>query len=85
MRRSDFFRPESKQDFFASKPDYIRNKQYMSFIEEEQESNDQIVDNTTTDSSEDYLSPDTESVDRLVLDGETRDPINSSTIDSYNF
>lgn len=81
MRRSDFFRPESKHNFFASKPDYLRNKQYLSFIEEDQDANE----HTTTDSSEDYLSPDTESVDRLALDGETRDPINSSTIDSYNF
>lgn len=39
----------------------------------------------TTEDSEDYLSHDTESVDRLALDGETREPISSSTIDTYNY
>lgn len=42
--------------------------------------------NTTTDSgSDDYLAHDIESVDRLALDGETREPLNSSTIDAYNY
>lgn len=91
VRRSDFFRPESKHDFFASKTDYSRNNQYLSYNDQDEDGDD---DNTTTDSGEDYLAHDTESVDRLALDGETRDPrdpreprgpIHSSTIDSYNF
>lgn len=53
------------------------------------EQNDQFIiddeQNTTTETSDDYLTYDTESVDRLALDGETRDPISSSTIDSYNY
>lgn len=38
----------------------------------------------TTD-TDDYFLNDTESVDRLALDGETRQPISSSTIDSFDF
>lgn len=38
----------------------------------------------TTD-ADDYFLNDTESVDRLALDGETREPISSSTIDSFDF
>lgn len=47
--------------------------------------NDSISITTTTEASEDYLAHDTESVDRLALDGETSDPINSSTFNSYSF
>lgn len=60
--------------------------------------NDDVVNNTTTepakyfeamsepneDENEEFLD-DTESVDRLALDGETREPLNSSTINSYNY
>lgn len=42
-----------------------------------------VFQETTTDANDDYLSHDTESVDRLALDGET-EPINSSTIE-YNY
>lgn len=75
---------DNKHGFVASKPDYIRNKQYFNYNDDniDDDTNDDI---TTTDNNEDYLSNDTESVDRLALDGETRDPINGSTIDSYNF
>lgn len=37
----------------------------------------------TTESNEEYFSHDTESVDRLALDGETRSPI--SDLDVYNY
>lgn len=85
MRRSDFFRMDNKHSFFASKPDYMRNKQYLNYNDNNNRDDDGDNDTTTTDSTDDYLPHDTESVDRLALDGETRDPINSSTNDSYNF
>lgn len=34
----------------------------------------------TTDGSEEYFMHDTESVDRLAMDGETREPFSSSTL-----
>lgn len=34
----------------------------------------------TTDGSEEYFMHDTESVDRLAMDGETREPYNTSTL-----
>lgn len=81
VRRSDFYRSEakSKTDFIPSRrleDIHGNDNQFLQEIEPE---------DTTTDSSEDYLSHDTESVDRLALDGETRDPIDSSTIDAYNY
>lgn len=93
VRRSDLFRAENRHDFFRyepevktnfvqSKSDYARPNQYLI---SNMDDNDNISLTTTTEASEDYLSHDTESVDRLALDGETRDPIYSSTINSYRF
>lgn len=94
MRRSDLFRAENRHDFFRyepeikttflpSKSDYTRVNQYLN--NNNMDDTDSISITTTAEPSEDYLSSDTESVDRLALDGETRDPINSSTINSYSF
>lgn len=38
-----------------------------------------------TTNTDDYFLNDTESVDRLALDGETSESISSSTIDSFDF
>lgn len=51
--------------------------------EEEQPTNQYFNDDAndvTTDGSEEYFMHDTESVDRLAMDGETREPVNSSTL-----
>lgn len=79
MRRSDVFHVSTKMHYsnysMPRRDNYYRvNSQYVQ----------DNVQETTTDANDDYLSHDTESVDRLVLDGETREPINSSTIE-YNY
>ncbi|XP_031616717.1 uncharacterized protein LOC116336745 [Contarinia nasturtii] len=78
VRRSDFIRSEMKNDYLMMRrDDYHRDENQYFF-------NDVIQDTTTNPSEDDYLN-DTESVDRLALDGETNEPINSSTINSYNY
>lgn len=62
--------------------DYSRFNRYLN---NNSDDNDSISITTTTEANEDYLAHDTESVDRLALDGETRDPIISSTINSYSY
>lgn len=42
--------------------------------------NNEDANEVTTDGSEEYFMHDTESVDRLAMDGETSDPLNSSTL-----
>lgn len=69
------FIPSRRVDLIPRRDDFFRtDNQYIEDDDQE----------TTTDINEDYLSHDTESVDRLALDGETRDPINNSTIE-YNY
>lgn len=77
MRRSDFFQTPIKTEFIPSRLDNYRANDSQYLQEDELD--------TTTETSEDYLSHDIESVDRLALDGETREPISSSTIDTYNY
>lgn len=50
--------------------------------EDEQQVNqhyNEDANEVTTDGSEEYFMHDTESVDRLAMDGETREPFSSST------
>lgn len=86
MRRSDFVRSELRTNFRPSKSDYLRNIQHLNSNNDDD--SDEI--HTTTENNAEYLSQDTESVDRLALDGETRDATSgsygsSSTINSFNF
>lgn len=70
------FRVETKMTYLPPR----RNNYYR--VNSQNFQND--IQETTTDANEDYLSHYTESVDRLALDGETREPMSSSTIE-YNY
>lgn len=79
VRRSDLVRIETRNDYMVPMRDdyHGSNNQYLHDVDEQETTTEGIHD--------DYLAHDTESVDRLALDGETREPINSSTINSYNY
>lgn len=89
IRRSDkeIYRKEVQSTSFFDLED--NDDMAENVDEEEAETNDHRFwsDNNpepTTD-PDDYFLNDTESVDRLASDGETREPSSSSTIDSFDF